>query len=249
MESERQSSYYLAMSEADRIVPGEVLSYLDMCAVEGVNLQRGMNFRIRDAISVVLMSVRPGAPYADRVEDGGRTLIYEGHDAPRRLGDPDPKTVDQPSVTAAGRPTPNRLFMEAAARFQRRESPAERVRVYEKIRSGIWVYNGMFELVDAWREQSNDRSVFRFKLKLRDEGTDVALGALPRDLDHPRLIPTPVKLEVWKRDQGRCTRCGSSDNLHFDHVIPYSKGGSSLVAENVQLLCARHNLEKRDQLV
>lgn len=48
------------MSEADRIVPGEVLSYLDMCAVEGVNLQRGMNFRIRDAISVVLMSVRPG---------------------------------------------------------------------------------------------------------------------------------------------------------------------------------------------
>jgi hypothetical protein len=28
-------------------VPGEVVSYLEMCREEGVNLQRGMNFRIR----------------------------------------------------------------------------------------------------------------------------------------------------------------------------------------------------------
>jgi 5-methylcytosine-specific restriction endonuclease McrA len=53
---------------------------------------------------------------------------------------------------------------------------------------------------------------------------------------------------VWRRDRGRCTKCGATDNLHFDHIIPYSKGGSSLTPENIQLLCARHNLEKRDQL-
>ena len=38
------------------------------------------------------------------------------------------------------------------------------------------------------------------------------------------------------------------DNLHFDHVIPYSRGGSSLVAENIQLTCARHNLAKHDKI-
>jgi 5-methylcytosine-specific restriction endonuclease McrA len=53
-----------------------------------------------------------------------------------------------------------------------------------------------------------------------------------------------VKQEVWKRDQGRCVECGATDELHFDHVVPFSKGGTSLTAENVQLLCARHNLMK-----
>jgi hypothetical protein len=59
------------------LTPGDVVSYLEMCQEEAVNLQRGMNFRLRDGTSVVLMSVRPGAPYADRVEDEGRTLIYD----------------------------------------------------------------------------------------------------------------------------------------------------------------------------
>ena len=37
-------------------------------------------------------------------------------------------------------------------------------------------------------------------------------------------------------------------HLHFDHIIPFSKGGSSLVAENIQLLCVRHNIAKRDRI-
>jgi 5-methylcytosine-specific restriction endonuclease McrA len=57
-----------------------------------------------------------------------------------------------------------------------------------------------------------------------------------------------VKLAVWKRDQGKCVDCGSTANLHFDHIIAYSRGGSSLVAANVQLLCARHNLAKHDKI-
>jgi 5-methylcytosine-specific restriction endonuclease McrA len=62
------------------------------------------------------------------------------------------------------------------------------------------------------------------------------------------VIPSEVKLAVWKRDRGRCVTCGSEDNLHFDHVLAFSRGGSSLLAENVQLLCARHNLSKSDRI-
>ena len=63
------------------------------------------------------------------------------------------------------------------------------------------------------------------------------------------MVPSWVKLEVWKRDKAKCVQCGSDENLHFDHIIPYSRGGSSLVPENIQILCARHNLEKRDRIV
>jgi len=35
---------------------------MEMCAAVGVNLQRGMNFRLIGTESVILMSLRPGAP-------------------------------------------------------------------------------------------------------------------------------------------------------------------------------------------
>lgn len=41
----------------------------------------------------------------------------------------------------------------------------------------------------------------------------------------------------------------SKDNLHFDHILPFSKGGTSLKSENIQLLCARHNLQKSDKII
>jgi hypothetical protein len=226
--------------------PGDVISYLYMCKEEKVNLQRGMNFRLRGGPSVILMSVRRGAPYADRVEDEGKILIYEGHDTPKVRGGPDPKSVDQPIRHATGTLTQNGLFYEAALASKRGSADPEIVKVYEKLRPGIWVYNGHFRLVDAWHEASGKRHVFKFRLESIERLTDER--GRSSDLEHNRMIPTGVKVAVWKRDKGRCVKCGRSDNLHFDHIIPYSKGGSSLVAENIQLLCARHNLVKRDRL-
>jgi hypothetical protein len=31
--------------------------------------------------------------------------------------------------------------------------------------------------------------------------------------------------------------------------LPYSKGGTSITEDNVQLMCARHNLEKGNKIV
>lgn len=229
--------------------PGDVISYLEMCTQEGVNLQRGMNYDIRGGYSVILMSLRPNAPYTDRIEDDGRVLIYEGHDMPRTNDTPIPKSVDQPMRTPGGSLTQNGLFYRAAADCRSGRREAALVKVYEKLHRGIWVYNGVFRLLDAWRENSNARQVFKFRLELAQDARldDSARQATPV-LQHDRLIPPEVKLAVWKRDKGRCTKCGSTDNLHFDHIIPYSKGGSSLVAENIQLLCARHNIAKRDRI-
>lgn len=227
--------------------PGDVIGYLDLCREEGASLQRGMNFRLRSGVSVVLMSRRSGAPYDDVMLEDEKVLIYEGHDEPRRRGGPEPKNADQPTESPSGKKTQNGLFFDAALRFRRGEGEPELVRVYEKIRTGIWVYNGTFSLVDAWKEQSGSRIVFKFKLELTSEGLSAEkLDEFP--LAHTRLIPSPVKQEVWKRDKGRCVLCHKTDNLHFDHDLPFSKGGTSITAANIRLLCARHNLQKRDKI-
>lgn len=127
------------------------------------------------------------------------------------------------------------------------EREARFVRVYEKIKAGIWTYNGIFRLVDAWSEQAKRRKVFKFRLELTDKELPTGYSDYP-ELEHNRLIPAQVKQTVYKRDKGKCVKCGSSDNLHFDHDLPFSLGGTSLLAENIKLLCARHNLAKSNKL-
>lgn len=227
------------------IKSGDVISYLKMCQIEGANLQRGMNFRLKGIISVILMSLRRGAPYADRVEEDGNILIYEGHNTPK-INDRNPKTIDQPMFTPNGELTQNGLFYNAAIKYKEQNKNPEVVKVYEKLYSGVWIYNGLFELIDVWYEKSNNRKIFKFKLKITNERIENVKKI--HEIDHNRIIPSSVKLEVWKRDKGKCVICGAMENLHFDHIIPYSKGGSSLVANNIQLLCVKHNLGKRDKI-
>lgn len=131
------------------VKPLRILSYQEMCRVEGTRLQRGMNFRLRGKKSVILMNLGPNAPYEDQVEADGKILIYEGHDAPKRRGGPDPKTVDQPEFTSSGKRTQNGLFHQAAQFFKAGHQPAELVKVYEKKERGLWAYWGVYRLVDS----------------------------------------------------------------------------------------------------
>ena len=111
---------------------GDVVSYLEMCAEFGVNLQRGMNFRLKGNESIILMSVRRGAPYADGIEEAGRVIVYEGHDISRTHNGPDPKQVDQPEFLPSGCLTQNGLFLDAVRRYKLGREDAEQVKVFEK---------------------------------------------------------------------------------------------------------------------
>jgi hypothetical protein len=229
--------------------PDDILSYLDMCQREGMSLQHGMNFRGDD--SVFLMSMRKGAPYEDHFDRDNSVLIYEGHDIPRKKDGPDPKTVDQPMFAGKNKPSRNKRFFDAVKDFKNgvRATPLT-IRVYEKLRDGIWVFNGIFELEDASFDRikkTAQRKVFRFKLRLSSQQS--ICSSQVEELSKTRLIPSDVKLEVYKRDKGQCVICQSRDNLHFDHDFPYSRGGTSLIAANVRLLCARHNLSKGAKII
>tara|TARA_R110001606_G_scaffold346892_5_gene496112 strand:+ start:74198 stop:74896 length:699 start_codon:yes stop_codon:yes gene_type:complete len=225
---------------------GNIIAYIEMCQTEGTSLQKGMNFRLKGNHSVILMSVRENSPYEDQITEDGTVLIYEGHDIPKSKGIRDPKGIDQPEFRKSGSPYENGKFHMAAQGFKASNKGPDIVKVYEKIKSGIWSDNGFFHLVDSWQESDGQRKVFKFKLVAIEnvEDESLAIDASNREVKRSRIIPTNVKLEVWKRDKGKCTTCGATDELHFDHILPYSKGGTSLKAENIQLLCARHNLQK-----
>ncbi|MDC0514629.1 HNH endonuclease [Flavobacteriaceae bacterium] len=60
-----------------------------------------------------------------------------------------------------------------------------------------------------------------------------------------RTISQDVKDRVWNRDGGKCIECGSNENLEFDHIIPFSKGGANTY-RNIQLLCEPCNRSKSD---
>ena len=227
----------------------QILLYREMCDGESKQtLQRGMNYRLNSKYSVILMSQRSNAPYNDRLHKDGVTIEYEGHDMPKSKEVPNPKAVDQQVKTSMGTLTQNGYFVEAVERYKSNLQPAEPIRVYEKILPGIWSDKGFFKLLDYKKVRSGTRQVYRFIMQATDfESQDDHLQEntlSPRS----RVIPTEIKKIVWERDGGKCVICGSTDELHFDHDVPYSKGGSSITAANVRILCARHNLRKSDKI-
>jgi hypothetical protein len=231
---------------SDLLDVNQILSYREMCDIEEQQLQRGMNFNAGGNYSVILMSIKRNAPYVDRISEDGLTIYYEGHDSP---GDK-LKKEHQPAVTPGGSLTQNGLFKSAIDQAKK-AGRFPLARVYEKLQPGIWNYRGLFELRDYRYIERSGRKVFEFVLTITDQYLEKASTQKHHvvDIEQTRQIPGKVKLEVFKRDKGTCVKCGSKDNLHFDHILPYSLGGTSLKADNIQLLCARHNLEKSNSLV
>jgi len=225
----------------------QIYSYREMCDAEKrQTLQRGMNFRLNPNYSVILMSRRSNAPYRDRILADGITLEYEGHDKPKTTLEENPKYVDQPRVTENGALTQNGFFVRAVEKYKANQSSPKLVKVYEKILPGVWSLKGYFDLLDYRYTHDGKRNVFVFIMKLsknQRRSTNT-----PTDIEHTRLIPSEVKKEVWQRDKGKCVLCGSSKNLHFDHDLPFSRGGTSLTVKNIRLLCAKCNLSKSNKV-
>lgn len=225
----------------------QIYSYREMCDIENVQtLQRGMNFRMNPRYSVILMSRRSNAPYSDKILEDSITIEYEGHDEPKTSYEMNPKTLDQPNKTKNGTSTQNGKFIDAVEKYKKGTTDAESVKVYEKILPGVWSLKGFFDLIDYKVKHDGKRNVYIFSLKLSNEqdiGTNKYI-----DLAHTRLISSEIKKEVWKRDNGKCVICESTKNLHFDHDLPFSKGGTSLTVKNIRLLCAKCNLAKSDKI-
>ena len=71
--------------------------------------------------------------------------------------------------------------------------------------------------------------------------------------DSRRAFSETQRVEIYNRANGLCQSCKSPAgtdlgiNVHFDHVMPWSKGGPTTV-DNGQLLCPTCNLRKGNRL-
>ena len=78
-----------------------------------------------------------------------------------------------------------------------------------------------------------------------DTTSDVANHITRRDIN------LRMRFIVMKRDNFKCCMCGRSPattpglELHIDHIIPWSKGGETVI-DNLQTLCSKCNLGKSD---
>jgi hypothetical protein len=116
-----------------------------------------------------------------------------------------------------------------------------------------WLFQGMVwstieeltaEEVGALALEERNRVQARIARAVALQEQEVALAG-PREREP---IPDDVKVFVWRRDGGRCVRCGSDSELEFDHIIPFSMGGSNS-GRNLQLLCEGCNRSKGGNLV
>jgi hypothetical protein len=139
-------------------------------------------------------------------------------------------------------------------RYSKQQWAAERdgqraypVLVVQTADRNLWQFRGKF----YWETDGLDASQVNGLLVARDmrekQRIDraqaiAAMGSLPRSPIRG-AIPDDLKLFVFTRDGGCCRKCGSRNEIQYDHVIPVSMGGATSEA-NLQILCGPCNRRK-----
>lgn len=77
---------------------------------------------------------------------------------------------------------------------------------------------------------------------------------IKQKIKNARSISLNVRVKVLSRDNFKCVFCGRSPathvgaQLHIDHIIPFSKGGTNSI-DNLQTLCEKCNLGKSNDIL
>jgi hypothetical protein len=101
----------------------------------------------------------------------------------------------------------------------------------------------------ASRFAAFEENLERFNSRYKSSAVTVEIvfqvpeAPLPYEQTTREPISEAVRSEVWRRDSGKCVKCGSKQSLEFDHIIPVSRGGATS-ARNLQLLCRSCNRAK-----
>lgn len=201
------------------------LSAAELMEREGMMLQKSMNFRTGERLSVFLVLPRGKGEYGDGWDAQLQEYSFLGHDsttAETKVSN------DQLLTYGSGTLTDNGKFYKAAKEFRDgvRAEPLQ-VQVYEKIDAGTWFDKGIFNLIDAREIAEDGRRAYVFLMRPSD------MERHDRDDTYrdERFLTAGSKRRMWVRDMGRCVECDAQLGLRF------AREGS---AKELQLLCPKH---------
>lgn len=105
------------------------------------------------------------------------------------------------------------------------------------------------QILQEQKEKLEKLKINQLKEQLRSEMLQNGLitEEIDEDTRSREPIPQEIQDKVWNRDGGKCVKCGSREKLEFDHIIPFSKGGSNTY-RNLQLLCEKCNRLKSNKI-
>ena len=104
------------------------------------------------------------------------------------------------------------------------------------------------EILEKENEKLEKEKRRQLKTQVRKELIEEGILSSLNESDLKREpIPQDVLDKVWNRDGGKCVKCGSQEKIEFDHIIPFSKGGSNTY-RNLQILCEQCNRGKSNNI-
>ncbi len=103
------------------------------------------------------------------------------------------------------------------------------------------------EILEKENERIEKELIKKLSIEITDELIEQGLLSNSNNILKREKIPQEVLDNVWNRDGGKCVNCGSQEKIEFDHIIPFSRGGSNTY-RNIQILCEKCNREKSDSI-
>ena len=135
-----------------------------------------------------------------------------------------------------------------------------KLKVNWDLESSINLIKKLHKLRNSWEREADlysgkiveSDSVLEIQSKIHTRRLELSnLSVIKHNIDArskaKRHVSRKVASQVWQRDGGKCVECGGCENLEFDHIIPFSKGGATSL-NNIQLLCRKCNREKSNKI-
>ncbi len=118
-------------------------------------------------------------------------------------------------------------------------------------RFGGW-RNALLAFIEYVNTEDADNDEAATEISIDSENQKEEIEKAPIKKYHKRTtrsINLKLRFRVLQRDNFKCCFCGASPakdpsiELHVDHIVPWSKGGETIL-ENMQTLCSKCNLGK-----